>query len=53
MCQYKAVPGTDKIIQFEECIGDLQHQDMRVVMLMADEYTLASSSHAMLFVMFF
>lgn len=33
--------------QFEECIGNLQHQDVRMVMLMADQYSFARPSHAM------
>ncbi len=40
-------------LQFEESIRYLQHQDVRMVVFMAYEYTLARSPHAMLFVMLF
>ena len=38
--------------QFEESIGDLQHQDVRMVVLVADEDAFARPSHAMLLVVF-
>jgi len=41
------------ILQFEESIRYLQHQDVRMIVFMAYEYTLACSSHAMLFIMLF
>lgn len=40
-------------LQLEEGIGDLQHQDMRMVVFMADENGFAGSSHAMFLVVFF
>ena len=40
-------------LQLEEGIGDLQHQYVRVVMLVADQYAFAGSPHAMLFVVLF
>ena len=33
--------------QLEEGIGDLQHQDMRMIVLVADENTLAGTAHTM------
>jgi len=41
------------ILQFEESIRNLQHQDVGMVVFVAYEYTLARSPHAMLFVMLF
>lgn len=39
-------------VQLEEGIGDLQHQDVGVVVLVADEDALAGAAHAMLVVVF-
>jgi len=39
--------------QLEEGIGNLQHQDMRMIMLMADQDPLTRPSHPMLLVVFF
>lgn len=39
--------------QFVEGIGDLEHQDMRMVVFMADEYALASPSHAVFLIVLF
>jgi hypothetical protein len=39
--------------QFEESVGDLKHQHMGVVMLVAYQNTLTCSSHPMLFVVLF
>ena len=36
--------------QFEECIGNLEHEDMRMIMLVADKDTFTSSSHSMFFI---
>ena len=41
------------IVQFEERIRNLQHQDMRVVVFVTYKDTFARSPHAMLLVMFF
>lgn len=38
-------------VQLEECVGDLQHQNVWVVVFMADQDPFARSPHAMLFVM--
>lgn len=38
-------------VQFEERIGDLQHQDMRMVMFVAHQDPFARPPHAMLLVM--
>lgn len=40
-------------VQLEESIRDLKHQDVRVVVFMADEDPLACPSHAVLVIMFF
>jgi len=37
-------------IQLEEGIRDLQHEDVRVVVLVADQHALAKPAHAMLLV---
>ena len=39
--------------QFEEGIGDLQHQHVRMVVFVTDQHTLARASHAMLLVVLF
>ena len=39
--------------QFEEGIGDLQHQDVRMVMLMADQDPFASPPHAIAIIVLF
>lgn len=39
--------------QLKKGIGDLQHQDVRVIVLMADEDTFAGATHAVLVVMLF
>lgn len=39
--------------QFKERVGNLQHQDVRMVMLMADQYSFTRPSHAMQLVMLF
>ena len=39
--------------QFEESVGNLQHQDVRVVVLVADQHPLTGPSHAMLLVVLF
>jgi len=33
-------------IQFEECVGNLEHKDVRVTVIMYDENTLDCASHA-------
>ena len=38
--------------QFEESIGNLQHQDVGVVVLVADQDAFARPPHAMLLVVF-
>lgn len=38
--------------QFEKCICNLQHQDVRMAMLMAYQNSLTGSAHAILLVMF-
>jgi len=40
-------------VQLEEGIRYLQHKNMWVIVFMADKDALASSSHAMIIVMFF
>lgn len=39
--------------QLEECIGDLEHQDVGMIVFMADEDAFARSPHAMLLVVLF
>lgn len=39
-------------LQFEESIRDLQHEDVRVVVFVADEDAFTGSSHAMFVVVF-
>ena len=38
--------------QLEKCVCNLQHQNMWMIMLVADQDTLASAAHAMFFVVF-
>jgi hypothetical protein len=40
-------------IQLEEGVCDLEHEDVRVVVFVADEYAFASSSHAMFLIVLF
>jgi len=40
-------------VQLEEGVCDLQHEDVRVVVLMADQDAFTSPSHAMLRVVLF
>jgi hypothetical protein len=40
-------------VQLEERISNLQHEDMRMVMLVADQDSLARTAHSMLLVVFF
>ena len=40
-------------IQLEKGVRNLQHQNMWMVVLVADQDTLAGSAHAMLYVVFF
>ena len=40
-------------VQLEERVGDLQHQDVRVIMLVADKDSLAGPPHAMFDIVFF
>lgn len=40
-------------VQLEEGVCDLQHEDVRVVVLVADQDAFASPSHAMLRVVLF
>ena len=40
-------------VQLEECICNLQHEDVRVVVLVADKYAFTCPSHAMFLVMLF
>ena len=40
-------------VQLEESVCNLQHEDVRVVVLMADEDAFACSSHSILFIMLF
>ena len=42
-----------RFLQLEESIRDLQHQDMWVVMLVADQHAFAGPPHAMLLVVLF
>ena len=39
--------------QFEECIRNLQHEDMRMIVFVADQHALARPSHSMLFIVLF
>ena len=39
--------------QLEESVGNLEHQDVRVIVFMADQNTLTSPSHAMLLIVLF
>lgn len=39
--------------QLEKGIGDLEHEDMRVIVFVADYYTLACPPHPILCVMLF
>lgn len=45
------IPGLH--IQLEEGVGNLQHEDMRVVVLMADQDAFTGTAHTMLCVVFF
>lgn len=45
--------SAERALQFEECIGDLQHQDVWVIVFVADEDTLAGAPHAVDLIMFF
>lgn len=38
--------------QFEECVCNLQHQDVRMAMLVAYQNSLTGSAHAVLLIMF-
>ena len=40
-------------VQLEEGVRDLQHEDVRVVVLVADQDAFARPSHAMFLVVFF
>ena len=42
-----------KNIQLEECVRDLQHENVGVVVLVADQNAFTCSSHAMFLVVFF
>lgn len=44
---------TTKNLQFKECIGNLQHQHMGMVVLVAHQDSLASASHSMQTIVFF
>jgi hypothetical protein len=44
--------GPVRDVQLEKCIRDLQHQDMGVVVLMADQDAFTCSPHAMLLIVF-
>ena len=41
------------ILQFKKGVGYLQHENVRVVVFMADQYTLARPAHAMFLIVFF
>lgn len=42
-----------EVVQLEEGVRDLQHQDVWVVVLVADEYAFAGSAHAVFGIVFF
>ena len=42
----------ERAVQFEEGIGNLQHEDVRMVVLMAHQYTFTRPPHAIFFVVF-
>jgi hypothetical protein len=42
-----------EVSQLEEGIRDLQHEDVRMVVFMADQDALACPSHSMLLIVFF
>lgn len=48
-----AAQNGSESLQLEEGVCDLQHEDVRVVVLVADQDAFASPSHAMLRVVFF
>jgi hypothetical protein len=54
-CQWKARVAeiVQKRSQLEERICDLQHQNVRMIVLVADQDALARASHSMLLVVFF
>ena len=45
--------GRSLHVQFEERVRDLQHQDVRVVVFVADQHALARAPHAVRVIMFF
>ncbi len=45
----KKMQGADHL-QFEECVRDLKHEDMRVAVVMDDEDTLNCPPHAKIFI---
>lgn len=47
-CTHLTACIVDHYLQLEEGIGDLQHQNMRMVVLVADQNGLASPPHTML-----
>ena len=47
-CNY----GKEMDAQFEESVGYLKHEDVRVIVFVADQYSLTRPPHAMLLVMF-
>ena len=42
--------NTNAHVQFEEGIGDLEHENVRVTVFVTDEDTLARPPHSMLFI---
>jgi len=50
-CKHQSQKGSN--LQFEESIRYLQHQDVGMVVFMANQDSFASSAHAMLFIMLF
>jgi len=53
MMSVRMQDGGCEHVQLEEGVCDLQHEDVRVVVLMADQDAFASPSHAMLRVVLF
>jgi len=39
-----------KCIQLKECVGDLEHEDVRMTMIMNDEDALDGATHAKVFI---
>lgn len=52
-CGVSRLHDREGYVQLEEGVRNLQHEHMRVVMLMAHKNTLAGPSHAILLIVFF